>query len=185
MLDLKLLASVLTLVAAVLGAIASFRRVKKAKDAHGDHVALESKLDLLMKHFGLDYSNPLVPEIRDLAREGRKIEAIKRLRERTGLGLREAKDAVDAIEAGRPVPPTDPHSAAKKLDLILEHLRIAPPAAIGDEVRDRVRSGQIVEAIRLYRANTGVGLKEAKDAVDAMARELGGDSPGVGPEAAR
>lgn len=34
----------------------------------------------------------------DLIRRGRKIEAIKRLRDMTGLGLREAKDAVEAIE---------------------------------------------------------------------------------------
>ena len=33
-----------------------------------------------------------------LLRAGRKIEAIKSLRERTGLGLKEAKDAVDALE---------------------------------------------------------------------------------------
>ncbi|MBN8843033.1 MAG: ribosomal protein L7/L12 [Sphingomonadales bacterium] len=37
-------------------------------------------------------------EIRELIRQNRKIEAIKRLRDRTGLGLKEAKDAVDALE---------------------------------------------------------------------------------------
>lgn len=38
-------------------------------------------------------------EIRELIRQNRKIEAIKRLRDQTGLGLKEAKDAVEAIEA--------------------------------------------------------------------------------------
>jgi hypothetical protein len=33
-----------------------------------------------------------------LLRAGRKIEAIKSLRERSGLGLKEAKDAIDALE---------------------------------------------------------------------------------------
>lgn len=37
-------------------------------------------------------------EIRDLIRQNRKIEAIKRLRDATGLGLKEAKDAVEALE---------------------------------------------------------------------------------------
>jgi large subunit ribosomal protein L7/L12 len=37
-------------------------------------------------------------EIRELIRQNRKIEAIKRLRDATGLGLKEAKDAVDALE---------------------------------------------------------------------------------------
>ena len=37
-------------------------------------------------------------EIRDLIRQDRKIEAIKLVRERTGLDLAEAKDAVEALE---------------------------------------------------------------------------------------
>jgi len=44
--------------------------------------------------------NPLVNphRIRDLLKTGRKIEAIKVYRRQTGAGLREAKEAVDAIE---------------------------------------------------------------------------------------
>ena len=37
-------------------------------------------------------------EIRELIRQNRKIEAIKRLRDATGLGLKEAKDAIEALE---------------------------------------------------------------------------------------
>lgn len=37
-------------------------------------------------------------EVRDLIRGGHKIEAIKRIRDATGMGLAEAKDAVEAIE---------------------------------------------------------------------------------------
>jgi large subunit ribosomal protein L7/L12 len=39
-------------------------------------------------------------EILSLLREGKKIEAIKHYREATGAGLKEAKDAVERIEAG-------------------------------------------------------------------------------------
>ena len=42
--------------------------------------------------------DPLPPEIVAFVREGRKIDAIKALRERTGLGLKEAKDLIDALE---------------------------------------------------------------------------------------
>jgi ribosomal protein L7/L12 len=35
-----------------------------------------------------------------LLREGRKIEAIKELREQTGLGLKESKDEIDRLERG-------------------------------------------------------------------------------------
>ena len=40
-------------------------------------------------------------------------------------------------------------------------------------VWDLVRAGNKFEAIVAYRALTGVGLKEAKDAVDDMARQAG------------
>lgn len=36
--------------------------------------------------------------IRELIRQNRKIDAIKLMREKTGLGLAEAKDAVEALE---------------------------------------------------------------------------------------
>jgi len=35
-----------------------------------------------------------------LVQADNKIEAIKRYRERTGLGLKEAKDAIDRLESG-------------------------------------------------------------------------------------
>jgi ribosomal protein L7/L12 len=37
-----------------------------------------------------------------------------------------------------------------------------------DDVRAALASGNKIEAIKLYRLQTGVGLKEAKDAVDEM-----------------
>ncbi|MEL6364933.1 MAG: ribosomal protein L7/L12 [Pseudomonadota bacterium] len=49
----------------------------------------------------------LPPEKREgverLAADGKKIEAIKELREATGLGLAEAKDVVDQAAAERPI----------------------------------------------------------------------------------
>ncbi|HEV7129078.1 MAG TPA: hypothetical protein VGN32_16730 [Ktedonobacterales bacterium] len=43
---------------------------------------------------------PLADPIRDLAHSGHKIEAIKLYHERHGVGLREAKEAVEAITEG-------------------------------------------------------------------------------------
>ena len=37
-------------------------------------------------------------DIQALVRERRKIEAIKQLRERTGIGLKDAKDRIDLLE---------------------------------------------------------------------------------------
>lgn len=92
-----------------------------------------------------------------LVRAGRKIEAIKRYRELTGLGLREAKDAIDAmahsLETGRP------GSLPPKSSILRE---------VNDsEIEQQIRSGHLIDAIKLYREKTGVGLKEAKDAVEA------------------
>ncbi len=64
--------------------------------------------DALMSPETVDSGNLLeqaaqFAEIANLIRSGRKIEAIKNYRELTGLGLQEAKEAVQALEAGRPV----------------------------------------------------------------------------------
>ena len=42
-----------------------------------------------------------------------------------------------------------------------------------EHIDELLRAGQRIEAIKEYRAVHGVGLKEAKDAIDARARELG------------
>ncbi|HBI45497.1 MAG TPA: hypothetical protein DDY78_21975 [Planctomycetales bacterium] len=68
---------------------------------------VEAKLDLILKHLGLEYNDPATPgglseKVKALADDpARKIPAIKLHREQTGLGLREAKDAVEAYIAGR------------------------------------------------------------------------------------
>jgi ribosomal protein L7/L12 len=43
-----------------------------------------------------------------------------------------------------------------------------PPQLIAD-----IQNGKLIQAIKMYRQLTGLGLKEAKDAVDAMARDMG------------
>jgi len=40
------------------------------------------------------------PEIQDLLAKGNDVQAIKRYRELTGLGLKEAKDAIDQAQSG-------------------------------------------------------------------------------------
>jgi hypothetical protein len=62
---------------------------------------IDSKLDLILGKLGIPVPDPgaasgLSVGVRQLADDGRKIEAIKLHREETGLGLKEAKDAVEA-----------------------------------------------------------------------------------------
>jgi len=46
-----------------------------------------------------------------------------------------------------------------------------------------LRAGHKIEAIKLLRQRTGVGLKEAKEAADALERQLGLSTPPVSPAA--
>ena len=104
----------------------------------------------------LRVDNDLVARVRSLTEAGQKIEAIKLFRERTGAGLKESKDAVEAIQRGQAFP------AASLGDRAFE-----------DEVATLLEQGQKIEAIKRYRERTGVGLKEAKDAVERMAERRG------------
>jgi len=96
-------------------------------------------------------------EVSALLAGGNKIEAIRRVRELTGLGLKEAKDYVESMPAGRTLPP-------------LPAAGLSRPADQGSlaEVHALAAQGQKIEAIKRYRELTGVGLKEAKDYVDRL-----------------
>jgi ribosomal protein L7/L12 len=64
--------------------------------------ALEAKYQRLARHAGLDSADASEPsaEVQLLARTpGQKIAAIKLYREQSGVGLRQAKEVVDRIEA--------------------------------------------------------------------------------------
>lgn len=88
--------------------------------------------------------------------QGDTIEAIKRLRQSSGLGLKEAKDVIDDHLRGLPVSITPSESA----DAL-------PPAVV-----DALQRGNKIEAIKLLREHSGLGLKEAKDAVEASQVEV-------------
>ncbi|HEU4670346.1 MAG TPA: hypothetical protein VFR91_06545 [Dyella sp.] len=52
-------------------------------------------------------------------------------------------------------------------------VRPAPPRIDDETVDAAIRANETIEAIRQFRARTGCGLKEARDAVEQRARELG------------
>lgn len=43
-----------------------------------------------------------------------------------------------------------------------------PESELERECRALLSSGRVIDAIKLYRAETGLGLREAKDAIDKM-----------------
>jgi ribosomal protein L7/L12 len=46
-------------------------------------------------------------------------------------------------------------------------------APVPPEIAAALQSGKLIQAIQIYRGMTGMGLKESKAAVEAMARDLG------------
>ena len=95
---------------------------------------------------------PLPDDVRQAIDAGQKIDAIRLLRQHTGLGLAQAKAAV---EAG--LMPDDSSLAT--------HFEAMPA-----EVAVALASGNKLEAIKLLRAAKGIGLKEAKEIVDRASR---------------
>ncbi len=64
---------------------------------------LEDKLQFLYRRLNIDYTDPnsdpaLVHQVQEALRRGNKIEAIKIYRELTGVGLAEAKQAIERAE---------------------------------------------------------------------------------------
>lgn len=99
-----------------------------------------------------------------LIRSGEKIEAVKLFREQTGSSLKEAKDAVEAIERGE-TPTQYERSQTEDWQ---------------EEVLILLRERHKIEAIKLYRERMGGGLKDAKQAVEALAAKHGIATGGMG-----
>jgi len=112
-------------------------------------------------------------QVQELASDpSRKISAIKAYRQETGLGLKEAKDAVEAwIASGghaQALPQGAAYAAASTPG------GASPSSALSQHVMDVARNpGGKIAAIKAYREETGAGLKEAKDAVEAWRRAQG------------
>lgn len=101
---------------------------------------------------GRAFSTPVPAElqsrIRTLAAADQRIQAIKLLRQATGLGLLDAKNAVDAIAAGRVLP--------------------VSAAPLADRARSLVSAGREDEAVRLVATETGMSAPEAETFVRSL-----------------
>ena len=100
-------------------------------------------------------------DILTLVAKGDYLDAARLLQSRRGVTLDEAAAEIDRLRGD--ITPLD-----------------TPPDTITPEIADAIRSGRKIEAIKLYRQAHGVGLKEAKDAVDEYL-----DSPRIVPRPAR
>lgn len=81
------------LLACIAGVVLGIAIIRVIKMYHRINV-MDRKLNLIIASLGIDYVS-LSDRVKELARQGRKIEAIKAYREETGKGLAEAKEAVE------------------------------------------------------------------------------------------
>jgi len=99
-------------------------------------------------------------QVKELATNGNKIAAIAQYREITGVGLKEAKEAVEALMSGTLFPSSIPPQI-DKLDPLLEK-----------RIKQLLVERKKIEAIRAYREVYRCGLKESKEAVDQIQAEM-------------
>ena len=96
-----------------------------------------------------------VQQIHEYIHNQQLIHAIKLYREATGVGLAEAKAAVEDMARGEAVKP--PAGSVDYDNPILDA-----------KIKSLLSRGQKIDAIKIYREEYGVGLKEAKDVVDRI-----------------
>jgi ribosomal protein L7/L12 len=142
--------------------------LKEAKDAveaiaRGEPVNLPASAASAAPSLGAE------AQIRKLVADGKKLEAVKLYRQLTEADLSSAVDAVDAIVSGKPV------------SIPRETFGGGTDVSFDDRIRQLVAANQKIEAIKLYRERTNVGLKEAKDAVEAMEAGFRGSVPSMPP----
>lgn len=101
--DFSIIALIVILFAGGGAAFASRRATDARRLAR-----VERKIDAILLHLNIAYVDPASPEglseeVQKLANDpAKKIQAIKLHREQTGVGLKEAKDAVEAFMCGQP-----------------------------------------------------------------------------------
>jgi ribosomal protein L7/L12 len=109
-----------------------------------------------------------VAEITRLLRERQKITAVQLYHAKVGGTLGEAKEAVEAIEAGlrdasAPLPPPSatpvPGGGLRPSDL--------------PEIHALVKAGKRIDAVKRVRELTGLGLREALTVVEGVERQMG------------
>ncbi|MDH5508593.1 MAG: ribosomal protein L7/L12, partial [Anaerolineae bacterium] len=114
-------------------------------------------------------------EIARLIGEGNKIDAIKLYRRFTGLGLKDAKDAVEKISRGESV--IIRHSYVTSSQPQISNWEIGQDAGEGaadlKAIYELILAGKKMDAIKKYRRVYGVDLKDARLAVEKISAQIG------------
>jgi len=110
-------------------------------------------------------------QVKQLLESDQKIKAIKLYRKIHRVGLKEAKQAVEQMEHDDPADRnTRLLQRSNRASGLSTDGKVTQPSGQGtdEQVKQLVQAHQKIKAIKLYREIHGVGLKEAKDAVEQM-----------------
>lgn len=120
---------------------------------------------------------PLPDEVREALQRGSLFDAIKLLRKAGVSNLAEAKAVLEAearrINAAK--------SGSAGTGQAGSPMRAGAPSGLPPAALGALREGNKIEAIKLTRQHTGLGLKEAKDLVDAHERTMPATMEGLSP----
>ncbi len=125
-----------------------------------------------MSNFSLAGSQSLVGRLEEIAsmlRAGKKINAIKVYREVTRASLAEAKDAVERLDLALQM-----YGTMVVADMLMEVAQQGMPidmdvqSILLTEMAYLVSKGQHIQAIKLYRERTGMGISDAKAVIDRI-----------------
>lgn len=126
----------------------------------------------------------LPPEIVDAIRRGSMLEAIRLLR-KSGINLKDAKGILEAHRdqmmgvhggGGKPGHPAAPMPPQATSQAAFHPMMSLPPNVV-----EALKNGSKLQAIALLRQQTGLGLKEAKEAVEHHERGVGAVLGGLSP----
>lgn len=116
-------------------------------------------------------SDPLtddqLEQIRAELRAGRKLQAVKLYKEWTGSSLLDAKQYVEQMKARHPAD--------------FAPMASGPGDDEMDQILDALRQGRKIQAIKLYKENSGASLKDAKEFIERLADELRAIDPNAAP----
>ena len=106
------------------------------------------------------FSETQKQEILSLAQQRSKIEAIKWVRDHSDLGLKEAKDYVENLLVN-----TVENSNYSTFQNSTDQSNSSIPL---QEIHLLIQQGRKIEAIKLVKDASNIGLKEAKDFIDSL-----------------
>lgn len=114
--------------------------------------------DIVNQYSNIDM-NIVNKTILELIDKDQKIAAIKYYRDKTGLGLADAKNYIDNMALNREFMNIEDFDEPK-VEIDMESLN--------RELVNLIKSGKKIEAIKIYREKTGKNLKESKEYIDSL-----------------